>query len=274
MAAVRAHGHVLPPQAQKAERCFMIRLIVEVQLFTIMMFRSLLYSFYGRPRYIRVTFDEMYFIGVGSMFIVSLIGLCVGMIWAMQISVELASFGAKYYLGKMTSPAIVRELGPLITAITVAGKACSAIAAELASMQVSNQVNALRAMGVDPIRRLVVPKMLASIAMLPLLTLVYDTVALLGGALISVTLAHVRFSFFMSSAMQKLGFADLGVGLLLKPVMFGFIIAMVSCYKGLRTEGGSAGVREATTGAVVISFVAIFLLDFIITRVTLTLFGV
>lgn len=249
-------------------------LITEVQEFTLLTVRAIFYSIYGRPRYIRVTFDEMYFIGVGSFFIVALIGLCVGMIWALQISTELAAFGAKLYLGKITSPAIVRELGPIITAVTVAGKACSAIAAELASMTVTYQVDAMRAMGVDPVRRLVVPKLIASMVMLPVLTIVYDTVAILGGALISVTFAHVRFSFFMSSALHKLGYADLLSGLFLKPMLFGFIIATVSCYLGLRTTGGSEGVRLATTRAVVISFVFIFLEDFVLTRFTLSVFGV
>jgi phospholipid/cholesterol/gamma-HCH transport system permease protein len=248
--------------------------VLDVQNFTLMVGRAALYSVYGRPRYVRVAFDEMHFIGVGSTLIVASIGLCVGMIWALQISTELAAFGAKLYLGKVTSPAIVRELGPIITAITVAGKACSAIAAELASMKVTHQVDALRAMGVDPIRRLVVPKMIASVVMLPMLTVIYDTVAILGGALISVTVAHVRFSFFMSSAMEKLGYADLLSGVAIKPMLFGFIIAMVSCYLGLSTEGGAAGVRKATTQAVVYSFVCIFVLDFLITRITLTLFGV
>jgi len=252
----------------------MKNIIAEIQAFTIMMCRALLYSVHGKPRYIRPMFDELYFIGVGSVFIVALIGLCVGMIWALQISTELAAFGAKFYLGKVTSPAIVRELGPLITSITVAGKACSAIAAELATMKVTYQVDAMRAMGVDPIRRLVVPKMVASLIMLPILTVIYDAVAILGGALISTTYAHVRFSFFISSAMHNLGYADLLSGVILKPFMFGFIIAMVSCYLGLRTEGGAAGVRDATTRAVVISFVFIFLQDFLITRVTLTVFGV
>ena len=235
----------------------MKNIIFDIQAFTIMMGRALFYSVYGKPRYIRVMFDDLYFIGVGSVFIVALIGLCVGMIWALQISTELAAFGAKFYLGQVTSPAIVRELGPLITAITVAGKACSAIAAELASMKVTRQVDALRAMGVDPIRRLVAPKMIASLVMLPILTVVYDAIAILGGAVISTTYARVRFSFFMSSAMQNLGYADLFIGVLFKPFVFGFVIAMVSCYLGLRTEGGAAGVREATTNAVVISFVFI-----------------
>jgi phospholipid/cholesterol/gamma-HCH transport system permease protein len=248
--------------------------VAEIQAFTLMTLRTLLYSVYGRPRYIRATMDEMHFIGVDSLLIVASIGGCVGMIWTLQISTELATFGAKLYLGKVTSPAIVRELGPIITAITVAGKACSAIAAELASMVVTNQVDALRAMGVDPIRRLVVPRMLASLVMVPLLTLVYDAVAILGGGLISVTVARVRFSFFMSSAVQKLGYPDLFIGLMVKPMLFGFMIAMISCYLGLTAERGSAGVRNATTQAVVLSFVCIFGLDFLITRLTLSLFGV
>lgn len=249
-------------------------LVAGIQDFTLMMLRAMLYTVYGRPHYIRVTFDEMYFIGVGSLFIVGLIGLCVGLIWALQISTELAAFGAKLYLGKITSPAIVRELGPIITAVTVAGKACSAIAAELGTMTVTRQVDAMRAMGVDPIRRLVVPKLLASVIMLPMLTVIYDAVAILGGGLVSVLYARVRFSFFMSSAMQKLSYADLLSGVLLKPMMFGFTIAMVSCYLGLTTTSGSAGVRQATTRAVVISFVFIFLLDFLMTRLTLSMFGV
>jgi phospholipid/cholesterol/gamma-HCH transport system permease protein len=248
--------------------------VADIQEFTVMTGRTIWYGLYGHPRYVRVVFDEMYFIGVGSLLIVALIGSCVGVIWALQISTELAAFGAKLYLGKMTSPAIVRELGPIFTAVTVAGKACSAIAAELASMKVTSQVDALRAMGVDPIRRLVVPKLTAMLIMMPVLTIIYDAVAILGGAIISVSVAHVRFSFFMSSAMQKLGYADLLSGILLKPMLFGFIIAMISCFLGLRTEGGSSGVRNATTQAVVYSFVCIFLLDVLITRITITVFGV
>lgn len=248
--------------------------VADVQDFTIMTARSIWYGIYGHPRYIRVTFDEMYFIGVGSFLIVGLIGLCVGIIWTLQISIELAAFGAKLYLGKVTSPAIVRELGPIITAITVAGKACSAIAAELASMKVSRQVDALRSMGVDPIRRLVVPKLVAAITMLPILTIIYDTLAILGGAIISVFVAHVRFSFYISSAMQKLGYADLITGILVKPMLFGFVIVMISCFLGLRTVGGASGVRNATTQAVVYSFVAIFILDVFLARITTTIFGV
>lgn len=248
--------------------------VLEVQQLTLLIARSLAYTVYGRPRYIRATLDEMYFVGVGSVLIVALIGLCVGMIWAIQIATELAAFGAKLYLGKVTSPAIVKELGPIITAITVAGKASSAIAAELASMKVSNQVDALRAMGVDPIRRLVVPRLIASVVMLPILVTIYDTVALLGGALISVNVAHVRFSFFLSSALTSLTYTDLLMGILIKPVIFGFTLAVISCYLGLRTEGGASGVRKATTDAVVYSFVCIFLLDFLVTRITIALIGI
>lgn len=249
-------------------------LIADIQDFTLLTVRALLYTVYGRPRYVRAMFDEMHFIGVGSLFIVALIGLCVGMVWALQISTELAAFGAKLYLGKITSPAIVRELGPLLTAITVAGKACSAIAAELGSMTITYQVDALRAMGVDPIRRLVVPKLIASMIMLPVLTVIYDAVAILGGGLISFWYARVRFSFFMSTALHQLDYPDLISGLFLKPMVFGFIITTVSCYLGLRTTGGSEGVRLATTRAVVLSFVLIFLEDFILTRLTLTVLGV
>ena len=178
---------------------------------------------------------------IGSLNIVIMTGLFTGMVLALQTALSLETFGAKNYVGRVVSLSMVRELGPVLTALMVAGRVGSGIAAELGSMMVTDQINAMRAMGSDPLRKLVVPRLMAALTMLPMLTVLSDTVGLAGGWLISTIILKIPGGLYFQTATDALAMADI-IGGLIKPVVFGFIIAMTGCYMGLSTSGGTQGV--------------------------------
>jgi phospholipid/cholesterol/gamma-HCH transport system permease protein len=184
----------------------------------------------------------------------------------MVISLESASQAVEYGIGGIVGAAVaygsVRELGPMLTAVVVAGRVGAAIAAEIGSMVVTEQIEALRSMGLEPPRFLVVPRLLALLIMLPLLTIFADVISIAGGAWIAQTYAHISVDDFISSARQAIGFIDVIKGLL-KAFVFAVIIAMVGAYQGLSTRGGAAGVGVSTTGSVVISIILIFFSNFL-----------
>jgi phospholipid/cholesterol/gamma-HCH transport system permease protein len=207
--------------------------------------------------------SQCYYLGVQSLIIVLLTSLFTGMVISLESAVQAVQFGVGNLVGGAVAFASVRELGPMLTAVVVAGRVGSAIAAEIGSMVVTEQIEALTSMGLEPTRFLVVPRLLAMIVMLPLLTIFADVVSILGGMWIAQTYAHISTDTFLASARQSVGFEDVLKGLI-KAVVFAVIIALVGAYQGLSTRGGAAGVGQATTGAVVISIIAIFMANFLL----------
>jgi phospholipid/cholesterol/gamma-HCH transport system permease protein len=239
--------------------------ILEVQQYSYLSARATA-ALFTRPRFPNEMYLQMDAIGIGSLNIVILTGLFTGMVLALQTALSLETFGAKNYVGRVVSLSMVRELGPVLTALMVAGRVGSGIAAELGSMMVTDQINAMRAMGSDPLRKLVVPRLVAGLIMVPMLTILSDTVGLTGGWLISTVILKIPGGLYFSSATDAISIEDI-VGGLIKPVVFGFIIAMTGCYMGLNTTGGTQGVGRSTTQSVVICSVLVLFSDFLLTRV-------
>ncbi|HEY4838144.1 MAG TPA: ABC transporter permease [Candidatus Acidoferrales bacterium] len=224
------------------------------------------------PHYIGDLLEQMDIIGVGSLPVVLITGFFIGAVMVLQTATQFARFGQTSLTGDAVSTALVRELGPTITGLLVAGRNSSGMASELGSMLVTEQVDAMRAMGTDPIRKLVAPRVFATILMLPLLVAMSDLIGLVGGFFVSLLTLHLNSVEFWHRAIHTLDFSDLMQGLT-KPLFFGFIIATVGCYKGLSVKGGTQGVGRATTQAVVISSVAIIATDVVLTRVMLYFSG-
>jgi len=216
---------------------------------------------------------QMDSLGVGSLSIVILTGIFTGMVLALQSSATLDAFGARPYVGRLVCISMVRELGPVLTALMVTGRVGSSMAAELGSMVVTQQIDALRVLGSDPLRKLVAPRVAAAMVMVPLLTVLSDTVGIFGGALISIFSLKLSWEFYWRSVASALVVNDIIMGLS-KPVAFGFLLSSVGCYMGLSTTGGSLGVGSATTRSVVVASVTILASDFFLTKVLLILFPV
>jgi phospholipid/cholesterol/gamma-HCH transport system permease protein len=213
---------------------------------------------------------QMDIIGVGSLPIVIMIGFFTGLVITMQMSRALAEYGATGQVGQIVAITLARELGPVLTALLVAGRNASGIASELGSMKVTEQIDAMRALGTDPIQKLVTPRMIATCVMLPLLTVIADFVGLCGGFVIAYFTLNQTASQFWTSAYQALEYNDIVQGLL-KPFVFAFVISLVGCFYGLRTSGGTQGVGRATTQAVVVASVWIFVITALITRIFVNL---
>ena len=229
------------------------------------LFANSLASMFSRPRYPVDLLIQMDVIGFGSLPIVLLTGLFTGAVLALQTYRTLERFGEVGLMGQAVALAVVLELGPVFTAVVVAGRNSSGIASELGSMLVSEQIDALRAMGTDPQRKLVAPRLYATLFTLPPLTILADFMAMLGGWLISLSVAHLSSKEYWSSAYESLTYRDVTQGLV-KPVFFAMVISLVGCYFGLTTSGGTEGVGRSTTQAVVVSSVVILMLDLLITR--------
>ena len=223
-----------------------------------------------RPIYFRDIVEQLDSIGLGSMAVALLTGLFTGMVLALQAGLTLDQFGARPIVGKMVSASMVKELGPVLTALVFAGRVGSGIAAELGSMVVTDQISALRSLGTDPIRKLVVPRVVAATVMLPVLVVVADAIGMLGGAVISSLQFHVAGSVYWNNVVQGLYTQDLWMGLI-KPVVLGFVIASIGCHVGLRTTGGTRGVGRATTSSVVVGSIAVLGVDFLLTKLLIAL---
>jgi phospholipid/cholesterol/gamma-HCH transport system permease protein len=223
-------------------------------------------NIFRSPHYADDILVQMDVIGVGSLFIVSLIGLFSGIVMALQMSRALTTYGAQGQVGTIVSITLVRELGPVLTAILVAGRNASGIASELGSMKVTEQIDAMRALGTDPVQKLVTPRLIATAVVLPLLTIISDFIGLIGGYFIASTMLGLTFSEYWTSAREALAYNDVAQGLL-KPFLFAIVIALVGCYYGMRTTGGTQGVGRSTTSAVVTSSVWIFVLTAFVTYV-------
>jgi phospholipid/cholesterol/gamma-HCH transport system permease protein len=229
-------------------------------------------NIFATTRYFPDLIEQMDLIGVGSLLIVAVALLCVGGVVVLNAASQFARFGETVLTGDAVSLALLRELGPVFTALLVAGRNATAMASELGSMVVSDQVDAMRGFGIDPVRKLMTPRVLATVLTLPLLVAVGDCAGLLGGFLVASLTLHLGAEQFMSRAIKVLVFGDLCIGFT-KPVVFGFIIATVGCYQGFRVEGGTAGVGRATITAFVVSSVIVLVVDLFLTRLLLYIFN-
>ncbi len=215
------------------------------------------------PHYVDDILIQMDVIGVGSLPIVILVGFFSGIILGLQLGRALGTYGAQGQIGQIVAISLVREFGPVLTSLLVAGRNASGIASELGSMKVTEQIDAMRALGTDPIQKLVTPRLVALMVVLPLLTIIADFIGLIGGALIAAGLLNVTWSYYWSSAWRALIYQDLAQGLI-KPFMFAVVISLVGCLYGLRTAGGTQGVGRATTQAVVVASIWIFVITSLI----------
>jgi len=229
-------------------------------------------NLFSKPRYWADTYTQMDSIGVGSLPIVVLTGFFTGCVLALQSAVALKEFGAVSMTGSLVSLSMVKELGPVLTGLMISGRNASGMASELGSMKVTEQIDAMRALGTDPIRKLVSPRLVATVFMIFFLTVISDAVGIAGGALVSVTLSGLHASTYLTDSYRSLVHGDVIQGLT-KPLFSGFIIATVGCYFGLTTTGGTQGVGRATTQAVVYSSVFIIIVDLLVTRLMIGIFG-
>ncbi len=204
-------------------------------------------------------------IGVKSLSIVAITALFIGMVLALQTAYSLAEFGGKLFIGKVVSLSLVRELAPVLMSLMVGGRVGAGITAEIGTMKVTEQIDALRALATNPVRKLVVPKVLATTLMLPLLTIVACALGILGGLLIAVGNLHLTANFYLRSVIETVKYNDLASGIG-KTFFFGFAIALIACYNGLKTTGGADGVGRATTATVVTASISVLIMDFFLTK--------
>jgi len=222
-------------------------------------------SWLVRPPFrIRLYFKQMEFIGVNSLFVVALTSLFTGMVLALQTFYAFSMFGAETLVGATVALSMTRELGPVITGLMVTGRAGSAICAEIGTMRVTEQVDALTVMAINPVQYLVLPRIVAGVIMLPLLTIISDVMGILGGYLVGVQLLDIHGGMFMNKIQEHVTLADVYNGLI-KASVFGGILTLVGCYKGFYTRGGAEGVGRSTTQAVVMSSVLILVSDYFLT---------
>jgi phospholipid/cholesterol/gamma-HCH transport system permease protein len=209
-------------------------------------------------------------IGVRSLSIVNLTAVFMGMVLALQMGNFLAKFGAQIFVSRIVGVSLLREMAPVLTALMVGGRVGAGITAELGTMSVTEQIDAVRALGADPVRKLVVPRMIALMIMLPLLTVIADAVGIAGGCLISVTELGLTVEFYTTTLLQALAFSDFfsGVG---KAVFFAYFIGIIACHNGLTVRGGADGVGRATTATVVAASVAVLVADFFLSKLFLSL---
>lgn len=227
---------------------------------------------HAAPVYMREVIKQMYAIGVESLALVSVVVFSAGLVLSMQTVGVLARFGAKDYVAVVVGLSIVRELGPVLTALMVAGRAGAGISAEIGSMRVTRQIDALTVSAVDPLKYLVVTRVVACVLVLPLMTAIANSLGLLGGFIIGVVQEDISPRFYATKTLEFLGFADYVPGLI-KAVAFGFIISLVACYQGFHTRGGTEGVGKATTMTVMAASLLVMLADVALTRILIVVFG-
>jgi phospholipid/cholesterol/gamma-HCH transport system permease protein len=246
-------------------------LVRAVQEYTLLAAQSVA-NLFRRPLYMADMMQQADFIGVGSLPIVLLTGLSIGALLALNSASTLQRFGGITLIGQLVSLGMVTELGPLITGLMVAGRNASGMASELGSMVVTEQIDAMRALGTDPTKKLVTPRMAATVFMLFFLTIIADLLGLIGGGAVATLLFGLDWRQYWTTAWQILVFRDVFMGLI-KPILFGFLIASIGCYYGLSTSGGTQGVGRATTQAVVASSVLILVVDFFVTKLIFAVLG-
>ncbi|MGD0281640.1 MAG: ABC transporter permease [Dissulfurispiraceae bacterium] len=225
-----------------------------------------------RPFYFRDTIEQMDYAGAGSFFIIVLVALFIGMALSLQLSAEFGRLGLRMYTGKAVGITVIREIGPVMAALVFTGRVGAGMASELGSMVLGHQVDSLRVFGVDPVKKLVTPRLISSIIMLPVLTIIGDALSVLGAYYIVVYVSNQSGYVYWKSIRDVLNAENIIAGSV-KPFIFGFLIASISCYNGLMTRGGAAGLRQATTNAVVLSIISIIISDFALTRILLYILG-
>lgn len=228
----------------------------------IFLINSLCFIFIPPFKY-RLLLKQIYFIGNKSLLVIVLIGSFTGMVLALQVFYTLRKFGSEAMLGPAVALSLIRELGPVLSALTVTGRAGSAITAEIGIMRITEQIDALKAMALNPIRYLVVPNITAAIIVFPLLTAIFDVIGILGGYLIGVKLLGLSSGTYFSQMKQYIDIVDIEIGLY-KSISFGLIVSWISCYKGYYTRYGAEGVSKATTESVVLSSILILIWDYFI----------
>lgn len=250
---------------------FATRALLELQESTLLAARATR-GIFRRPRYIQETIDQMDAIGVGSLTIIILTGFFTGGVLTVQTFPTLKSYGAQSQTGYLVAISLVRELGPVLSALMVTGRVGSAISAELGSMVVSQQIDAMRALGTDPIRKLVAPRLFALLVSLPLLTVLADVLGIIGGWVTAVALYSVSSSVFISSVREGITADDL-IGGVVKPIVFSVIIGTIACRQGLSTEGGTVGVGRSTTRAVVMASIVVIIADYFLAKALQVILG-
>ena len=216
------------------------------------------------PFRLRVIFKQMEFVGVNSIFVVLITGAFTGMVFALQSYYGFRMFRGESLVGATVALAVTRELGPVFTALMVTGRVGSAMTAEIGTMRVTEQIDALHTMSVNPIHYLVMPRIVAAVLMLPVLTIVSDFIGIVGGYFVGVNLLKINSGIFMAKIIELVGLDDIFNGLI-KAAFFGLILSLIGCYKGMNTTGGAEGVGKATTQSVVLSSVTIFISDYFLT---------
>ncbi len=279
---------VLPLRIEERKPGFLTRVndsaksrVLALQEYFILAGKALRFIF-ARPFYAQDTVQQMDEIGVKSLGIVLLTGLFTGMVLALQSSVQLKTFGATIYIGRLVSASMIRELGPVLAGLMVAGRVGSGIAAQLGSMRVTEQIDALNTLGTDPIKKLVTPRVLAALIMLPILTVINDLIGIVGGNIIAKFIVDIPSGLYWRTVWEQVasdGFilryipSDFIQGLS-KPFVFGGIISITACYFGLATTGGTEGVGQSTTRTVVTSSILILVVDYFLTQLLLSLLSV
>ena len=231
----------------------------------LLLFSAIAWMF--RPPYrFRVLFKQMEFVGVNSIIVVLITGAFTGMVFALQSYYGFRMFGGESLVGATVALGVTRELGPVFTALMVTGRVGSAMAAELGTMKVTEQIDALHTMSVNPVHYLVMPRIVAAIVMLPVLTVVSDFIGIVGGYFVGVELLNINSGIFVAKIVEFVDLGDIYNGLI-KAACFGLILSLIGCYKGMKTTGGAEGVGKATTQSVVLSSVMIFISDYFLTSV-------
>lgn len=218
------------------------------------------------PYYPKLFAEQCYALGVKSFSIAFITAVSTGMVMSIQFGFGLERFGGKLYVPKVVGLSIMRELGPVLTCLMIAGRVGSGIAAEIGSMKVTQQIDAIRALGTDPIKKIVIPRILALLLMTPLLTIMADLVGIGGGLILSYFELNIHYDYYINEGLLTLRLSDFTVGVA-KSVFFGLIIGLTGCYYGLRADGGTQGVGQATRQSVVTSSILITIFDFILTKV-------
>jgi phospholipid/cholesterol/gamma-HCH transport system permease protein len=250
---------------------FATRGLLELQETTLLAARAVR-GIFKRPRYIPETIAQMDAIGVGSLTIIILTGFFTGGVLTVQTFPTLKSYGAQSQTGYLVAVSLVRELGPVLCALMVTGRVGSAISAELGSMVVSQQIDAMRALGTDPVRKLVAPRLFALLVSLPLLTVLADVLGIFGGWVTAILLYSVSSSVFISAVRDGITTDDL-IGGIVKPLVFSLIIGTIACRQGLSTEGGTVGVGRSTTRAVVLASIIVIIADYFLAKALQVILG-
>lgn len=217
------------------------------------------------PFYIYLTVEQMFLIGVRSFILVAVTALATGSVMALQFGYGLQKFGGQLYVPKLLALAFVREMGPVFTSLLVAARIGSGITAEVGSMNVTQQIDAIRALGTSPIKKIVIPRLVATVITLPILTVFANFIGIFGGMLVTVKELGQTPDFFFTKALETLRISDFIMGII-KPSVFAVFIALTACYRGMRTSGGTRGVGDSTTWVVVTTNIFIMIADFFLTK--------